>query len=88
MDSSKKMMNAMISERRIKSAAKFKIADIPHPFTTNVLYACQSEMSGTDAEMKKRTGRIIEPIRLDKKQSSAKTNANPTSSSKVQANKK
>lgn len=29
-----KMMNVLISERRVKTASKYKIADLPHPFTT------------------------------------------------------
>lgn len=30
----KTLKNVMISDRRVKSAAKYKIAEIPHPFTT------------------------------------------------------
>ena len=33
-----KLMNVIISERRIKTASKYKIADIPHPFTTREEY--------------------------------------------------
>lgn len=29
-----KRMNVMISERRVKTASKYKIADIPHPYTS------------------------------------------------------
>ncbi len=29
-----RLANVIISERRIKTSAKFKISDIPHPFTT------------------------------------------------------
>jgi U3 small nucleolar RNA-associated protein 14 len=33
-----KIYNVMISDRRIKSASKFKIAEIPHPFTSREEY--------------------------------------------------
>jgi len=33
-----KKPNVMISDRRVKTAAKYKISDIPHPFTTREEY--------------------------------------------------
>lgn len=37
-DNTKKMFNVMIAEKRVKSASKFKIADVPHPFTSREEY--------------------------------------------------
>jgi hypothetical protein len=37
-------MNVLISEKRIKTAAKYKIADIPHPFTTREEYERSLQM--------------------------------------------
>ena len=33
-----KMPNVMISDRRVKTAAKYKISEIPHPFTSREEY--------------------------------------------------
>ena len=33
-----KMFNVLISDRRIKTASKFKVAEIPHPFTSREEY--------------------------------------------------
>lgn len=33
-----KMYNVMISERRIKTASKYKLVDVPHPYTTREEY--------------------------------------------------
>jgi U3 small nucleolar RNA-associated protein 14 len=38
LDSSKKMLNVMISEKLVKGHSKYKLADIPHPFTTREEY--------------------------------------------------
>lgn len=40
----KKLMNVLISEKRIKTASKYKIADIPHPFTTREEYERSLQM--------------------------------------------
>lgn len=74
-DNAAKMMNVMISERRVKTAAKYKIADIPHPFSTREEYERSLQMpigedwnasnvvkNNTKPEIKMRAGRIIEPI--------------------------
>ena len=39
-----KRPNVMISDRRIKGAAKFKIAAIPHPFTSREEYERSMQM--------------------------------------------
>jgi Utp14 protein len=39
-----KMPNVMISDRRIKTAAKYKISEIPHPFTTREEYERSLQM--------------------------------------------
>ena len=39
-----RMMNVMISERRVKTAAKYKITEIPHPFTTREEYERSLQM--------------------------------------------
>ena len=38
------LANVVISDRRIKTAAKFKIADIPHPFTSREEYERSLQM--------------------------------------------
>jgi len=85
-DTGKKLMGVMISERRIKTASKYKIADIPHPFTTREEYerslrmpigdewnASNAVMSLTQPEIKTRAGRLIEPTRIMKKKNYATT---------------
>jgi U3 small nucleolar RNA-associated protein 14 len=79
----KKMMNVMISDKRVKTAAKFKISEIPHPFTSREEYerSLQMPLGGewnalhvvkkvTKPEILLRAGRIIEPIKLPKKRQS------------------
>ena len=74
-DTAGKMMNVLISERRVKAAAKYKIADIPHPFTTREEYERSLQMplgedwnasnvvkNNTKPEILTRAGRVIEPI--------------------------
>ena len=39
-----KKPNVMISERRVKAAAKFVIADVPHPFTSREEYERSLQM--------------------------------------------
>ena len=75
-----KLMNVMISERRIKTAAKYKVADIPHPYKTREEYERSMTMpigeewnastvvkNNTAPEIKTRAGRLIEPMKLAKK---------------------
>jgi U3 small nucleolar RNA-associated protein 14 len=78
--SDSKMMNVMVSERRIKTAAKYKLTEVPHPFTTMEEYHRSLQMplgdewnssdvvkSNCMPEIKLRAGRVIEPIKLSKK---------------------
>lgn len=80
-----KMMNVVISDRRIKTAAKYKISDIPHPFTSREEYERSIQMplgeewnashivrKNTKPEVMTRAGRIIAPIALPKQQQVAK----------------
>ena len=39
-----KMLNVHISERRVKTASKYKIADLPHPFTSWEQYEKSMQM--------------------------------------------
>ena len=39
-----KIPNVMISDRRVKTAAKYKISDIPHPFTSREEYERSMQM--------------------------------------------
>jgi len=77
-----KMANVLLSDRRIKTAAKFKIAEIPHPFTTREEYEQSLKMpigeewnashvvrSNTKPEIFMRAGRVVEPIKLGKQRS-------------------
>ena len=43
-DSAAKLLNVVISERRIKTASKYKVADIPHPFTSREEYERSLQM--------------------------------------------
>ena len=74
------MMNVMLSDRRIKTASKFKISEVPHPFTTREEYEQSLRVpvgdewnvahvvkKNTKPEIILRAGRIIEPISLPKK---------------------
>jgi len=75
-----KLKNVMISDKRIKTAAKYKIADFPHPFTSSEEYerslqvplgpewnASHVVRKNAAPEILLRPGRIVEPIKLDKK---------------------
>eukprot|EP00605_Chrysophyceae_sp_TOSAG23-4_P000545 GSChrysophyteH1.ASY1.ANO1.614.1 assembled CDS len=75
-----KMANVMLSDRRIKTAAKFKVADIPHPFTSRAEYEKSLTMpvgeewnashvvrQNTKPDIFMRAGRVVEPIKLAKK---------------------
>jgi U3 small nucleolar RNA-associated protein 14 len=74
-----KIMNVVISDRRVKTAAKYKISDIPHPFTSREEYERSIQMplgeewnashivrKNTKPEVMTRAGRIIAPITLPK----------------------
>ena len=45
-----KKMNVLISQRRVKTAAKFKVAAVPHPFGSREEYerTLQMPLGGTD----------------------------------------
>jgi U3 small nucleolar RNA-associated protein 14 len=71
-----KMMNVMISDRRIKTASKFKISEVPHPYNSIEEYemsllqpigpdfnSSQVVKKNTNPEVIKRSGRIIEVIK-------------------------
>jgi U3 small nucleolar RNA-associated protein 14 len=72
-----KIMNVIISDRRIKTSAKFKISEIPHPFTSIAEYeqslqvpigpdwnSSQVVKKNTNPDVITRSGRVIEAIRL------------------------
>ena len=74
-----KMSNVILSDRRIKTSAKFKIADIPHPFTSREEYekslimpigeewnASHVVRQNTKPDIFMRAGRVVEPIKLSK----------------------
>lgn len=76
-DSQKKLLNVIISERRIGTQAKYKVEKVPHPFSSREEYDRSLQMPiGAEwnashivakniiPEIKTRAGRIIEPIRL------------------------
>ena len=76
-----RMPNVVLSDRRVKTASKYKIADIPHPFTTREEYeqsllmpvgeewnASHVVRSNTKPEIMLRAGRIIEPVKLSKRE--------------------
>ena len=73
------LANVILSERRVKTSSKYKIADIPHPFTSREEYERSLQMPLGDEwnaahivkknvkpEILTRAGRIIEPISLPK----------------------
>ncbi len=39
-----KIFNVMISDKRVKTAAKYKIDEVPHPFTTREEYERSMQM--------------------------------------------
>ncbi|CAE7661464.1 UTP14, partial [Symbiodinium microadriaticum] len=74
------LANVLLSEKRVKTASKYKIADIPHPFKTRDEYerslqmplgeewnAAQVVRKNTKPVIMTRAGRIIAPIKLPKK---------------------
>lgn len=86
-----KMHTVMISNRRVKTAAKYKISEIPHPYTTIEEYERSLQMplgdewnssdvvkSNTQPEIKLRPGRVIEPIKMSKKRSASNAAAETT----------
>lgn len=77
----KKKPNVIISSRRVKTAAKFKVADVPHPFRTREEYERSIRMPigeewnasnvvrvNTKPEVLLRAGRVVEAAKLTKKQ--------------------
>lgn len=75
-----KMMNVILSDKRVKTAAKYKISDIPHPFTTREEYEHSLQMplgpewnashvvkKNSAPDVLTRKGRIIEPVKLGEK---------------------
>jgi U3 small nucleolar RNA-associated protein 14 len=81
-----KKMNVLISQRRVKTASKYKVGEIPHPFTTREEYERSLQMplgeewnashivqKNTAPEIKLRAGRILEPVKLSKKRSAPAT---------------
>ncbi len=84
----KAMPNVVISERRIKTAGKYVLEKVPHPFTSREEYESSLQMplgeewnaanvyrANTKPELIVRSGRIIEPLKLPKgtKRSAEKT---------------
>lgn len=70
-----KKSNVMISEKRVKAQARYKLSEVPHPFSSMEEYERSLRMPLgqewnashvvtrlTQPEVKKRAGRIIEPI--------------------------
>ncbi len=75
-----RMPNVVLSERRVKTSAKFKLDGIPHPFTTREEYEQSLRMpvgeewnashvvrANTKPEVMLRAGRVVEPAKLSKK---------------------
>ena len=75
-----KMPNVILSERRVKTAAKYKLDETPHPFTTRQEYEQSLRMpvgeewnashvvrANTKPEVMLRAGRVVEPAKLSKK---------------------
>lgn len=80
--------NVMISDRRVKANSKYKLAAVPHPFTSREEYERSIQMPlgeewnashivrrNTKPEIMLRAGRIVAPIKLSKdKTSNIKSN--------------
>ena len=75
-----KMPNVVLSERRVKTASKFKLDEVPHPFTTREEYEQSLRMpvgeewnashvvrANTKPEVMLRAGRVVEPAKLSRK---------------------
>lgn len=73
------LANVILSERRVKTSSKYKIADVPHPFTSREEYERSLQMplgaewnaahivkKNIKPDILTRSGRIIEPISLPK----------------------
>jgi U3 small nucleolar RNA-associated protein 14 len=73
------LANVILSERRVKTSSKYKIADVPHPFTSREEYERSLQMPLGDEwnashivkknvkpDILTRAGRIIDPITLPK----------------------
>ena len=83
-----KMSNIVLSDRRIKTSSKFKIAEIPHPFTSQAEYEKSLTMpigeewnashvvrQNTKPDIFMRAGRVVEPIKLAKNREKASLEA-------------
>jgi len=93
----KQLSNVMLSDRRIKTASKYKIEDIPHPFTTREEYERSLQMpigeewnatnvvrQNTKPEIMMRAGRLIEPAKLEKKRTNTETSLSGGQAAKKQ----
>ena len=90
----KQMSNVMLSDRRIKTASKYKIDEIPHPFTSREEYERSLQMpigeewnatnvvrQNTKPEILLRAGRIIEPPKIGKKRAVQEDNSHTVNKS-------
>ena len=86
-----KTPNVLLSDRRIKTASKFKIAEIPHPFTSRAEYEKSLTMpigeewnashvvrQNTKPDVFLRAGRVVEPIKLAKSRERVSAQAKAT----------
>eukprot|EP00981_Chlorochromonas_danica_P015793 scaffold14461_cov250-Ochromonas_danica.AAC.3 len=96
-----KKQQVILSERRSKSAAKYKLAEVPYPFTSREEYERSLQMpvgeewnampvvsKMTLPEVKTRAGRIIEPIQLVKQKQSSSQKQGTISNTQNKNNKK
>ena len=73
-----KKLNVVLSERRVKTASVFKVAEVPHPFRSIEEYNRSLQMplcdewntsqivrKSTKPEVMLRAGRLVEPAKLD-----------------------
>jgi U3 small nucleolar RNA-associated protein 14 len=81
------VFNVMISDKRVKANAKYKLTTVPHPFTSREEYERSIQMPlgeewnashivrrNTKPEIMLRAGRVIAPIKLSKDKTSANVN--------------
>ena len=74
------MPNVVLSDRRVKTAGKYKITGVPHPFTSREEYEQSLRMpvgeewnashvvrANTKPEIMLRAGRVVEPLKLSKR---------------------
>lgn len=89
-DTKAKLFNVLLSEKRIKTAAKYKLAAVPHPFTTREEYERSIQMplgdewnashvvrQNTRPEVLLRPGRVLLPVELPKKRPKEQSEAAP-----------